>query len=688
MSTYTTSDIRNVLLAGPKGSGKSTLAQAMLQSAGAMTAAATAAGTTVVDFEKEEKLHGHSIHSCVLHLDHQGKRVNLIDTPGSPELIGQALSCMPAVETVVVVISAYGGIDVVARRVIEAARIRDLPLAVVVNHIDHPEAHLEALIDQLQGTFGRELLCVNLPTNQKKSVIECLLNGTGKSDILSVEDCHRAILDQVVEVDDALMEKYLGGEEPNYQALHDPFEKAMDGGHVVPILFTDAKNHVGVVELLDFIIRWFPSPLEGNKRPFMIGEGDDEKLFDYHESPDGTLLAHVFKVANDAFVGKLLIFRVHQGVCTGHTSVVIGRSKKPIKLGHVFQLQGKTHNEVNQIIAGDIGAVAKLDEIHLGDVLHTDHALDSLHHKKVPMPTSMFGLAIVPKAREDEARLVVLLNRMIEEDPTFSWYTDRQTHEVVITGLGEWHLRLMLERLASRGLHVDTKPPKIAYRESILGAGEGHHRHRKQTGGSGQFGEVFLRVEPLPEDSPAHSNNAGLGFEFVDETFGGTIPGQYIPAVEKGVRDVMETGAIAGYSLQNIRCVVYDGKHHPVDSKEIAFRTAGRFAFRDAITKASPVLLEPIVKMEVFVPQDKLGAINSDLSGKRGRILGTDIQSGGMAKVVAQAPLSEVFGYAAQLKSVTSGMGTFVMELSHYDPAPVVVQQAKIAQYRPAVEED
>ena len=700
IAKYTTADIRNVLLAGGKSSGKTTLAEALLHASHAIAKSGDVlSGTTVSDFEKEEKAHGHSLYSSILHLDHQGKRINLIDTPGSPELLGTTLSAMAAVETVAVVVGASGGIDVTTRRVIEYARARNLPLAVIVNHISHPNARLDVLVKNLQATFGPELLCVNLPAPGRSGVVDCLLNSEGAAEGFNIQDSHRGLLDQIVEMDESLMEKYLQGEEPNYEALHAPFEAAMDGAHLVPILFTDAKSGVGVPELLEFITRWFPSPLEGNKRPFMIGEASEEfisnmpeKPYDYEETVDGPLLAHVFKVSSDAFAGKLIVFRVHQGVCTGNTMVVVGRSKKPIKLGHVFTLQGKHHEETQRIIAGDIGAVAKIEDIHFGDVLHTDHALDTLHHKREPYPAAMFGLAIVPKARDDEAKLSVLLTRMAEEDPTFHWHTDRQTHEVVISGMGEWHLRMMLERLAARGLHVEAKPPRIAYRETITSTAEGHHRHRKQSGGSGQFGEVFLRVEPLPDDSPAHSSKGGEGFEFVNEVFGGTIPGQYIPAVEKGVRDVMAHGAIAGYALQNIRCIVYDGKHHPVDSKEIAFRTAGKYAFRDAIAKATPVLLEPIVKMEVFVPEEKLGAINSDIAGKRGRILSTDVDGSGGAhnsssssivtvKVSALAPMSEVLGYAQQLKSVTSGLGSFVMELSHFDPAPHHVQQAKMHEF-------
>jgi len=687
MPSYTTADIRNIVLVGHGGCGKTSLVDAMLTTSGTVNHKLSVTdGSSASDFEKEEKQHGHSIYSAVVHCDHLGKRINIIDTPGSPDLIGSAIAALPAVETVVVVINAQSGIEVATRRMMEVARSRELPRAIIINKIDLPEINLESLVARIQETFGHECLPINLPTGKGKAVVECLLNNSGESDILSVPSAHTAILDQIVEMDDKLMEQYLAGEEPNYDVLHAPFERAMDAAHVVPILFTDARSGVGIAELLDSIAKHFPSPEEGNPRPFLsfrgtgsAGQPQEEVPFEYRNDPAKPLLAHVFKVTTDPYVGKLAVFRVHQGKCSGQSQVYIGYNKKPIKLGHIFHLQGREHRETSEIIAGDIGAVAKIEEIHTNDVLHDDHALDSVHLRPLTFPTPMYGLAITPRARGDEQKLSLQLAKIAEEDPTFRWLTDRQTHEVVISGIGELHLRLVLEKLANRGLHVDTKPPKIAYRETITAGADGHHRHKKQTGGAGQFGEVFLRIEPMER---------GKGFEFVNEIFGGTIPGQFIPAVEKGVRDLLDQGVVAGYPLQDVRVIVTDGKHHPVDSKEVAFRTAGKYAFREAVQKAKPVLLEPIVNMEVIVPEDKMGAITGDLSGKRGRIQGTDVLSGGMAQIKATAPLSEVMQYQSQLKSVTGGQGSFAMELSHYEPVPPSVQQQIASQYKPKVEEE
>ncbi len=688
MPTYLTADIRNIVLSGHGGSGKTTLADMMLFAAGAVTRKGSVTdGSSFSDFEKEEKDHGHSIFSSLLHLDASGKRINIIDTPGSPDLIGQALQVLPAIDTVVVVVNAVAGIEVVTRRMMEAAKNLGMPRAIVINKIDSPEVDLESLVDRIQKSFGHECLPFNLPINSGKGVVDVLGKHDGACDFGSVEEAHRALMDSIVEMDEAIMEKYLAGEEPDEAHLHSALEKAMIEGHVVPIMFSDAKAEVGIKEFIEVICRHFPSPTEAKPWSMLHGEGE-EKPVQYKDDVAQPLMAHVFKVTTDPFVGKLALFRVHTGKAAGSTQASMGGSKKTVKLGHLFHLQGKEHNEVNEIIAGDIGAVAKIEELHTGDVMRDDPKAQLLKPAKVLYPTPMFGLAITPKARGDEQKISVQLQKLAEEDPTFKWQTDKQTHEVVVNGLGELHLRLALERMKNRGLQVDTKPPKIAYRETISLKADGHHRHKKQTGGAGQFGEVYLRVEPLPEDSPVSRKNGGTGIEIVNEVFGGAIPGQFIPAVEKGIHDLMEQGPVAGYPIQDVRVAITDGKHHPVDSKEVAFRTAGKLAFKDAMLKAKPALLEPIVNMEVTVPEDKMGAITGDLSGKRGRIQGTDVLPGGMAVVKAQAPLSEVMQYQSQLKSVTGGQGSFVMEFSHYEAAPPQVQQAVAAAYKPKPEEE
>lgn len=689
MATYSTADIRNVLLVGHAGSGKTSLADALLFEAKAVTHRGDVSqGTSFSDFEKDEKEHHLSIHSAVLHCERSGKRINLIDAPGSPDLIGAAIACFPAVETVAVVISAKTGIGAVTQRMMDAARERDLPRVIVINQIDSEPTGLGKLVETLRETFGPECLPINLP-GKSGGVVDCLLDSSGESSIDSVKRYHAAILDQIVEMDDQLMEKYLGGEEPDYDALHAPFEAALDAGHVIPILFVDSQTGRGVRELLDAVALHFPSPLEGNRRPFLSTTAAGHEIdFHYTNDPVKPLLAHVFKITTDPFAGKLAIFRVHQGECTGQSQVFLGHNKKPVKLGHLFQLQGKEHAEVKQIIAGDIGAVGKLEEVHIGDVLHEDHALDSVHLRPLAFPSPMHALALVPHQPGDEQKISTQLAKLAEEDPTFRWTVDRQTRELVVHGLGEMHLKLVLERLAARGLALETKPPQIAYRETITDEAEGHHRHKKQSGGSGQFGEVFLRVAPLEESNPLHTARGGPGFEFSNELFGGAIPGQFVPAIENGVREVIEHGVIAGFPVQNVRVTLYDGKHHAVDSKEIAFKTAGKRAFIDAFKKASPTLLEPIVTLDLTVPQDKLGAITADLSTRHGRIHATDTLPGALARIRAEAPLSSVQSYPSRFKSLTAGRGTFVMDLARYEPVTPALQQQVTSAFKPHVEEE
>lgn len=677
MPKYTTEDIRNIALTGHGGSGKTTLAEAMLHATGAIGhIGEVEKGNTVCDFEEEEKEHGHSLSAAICHVDHQGKRINLIDTPGYPDFLGQSLSVLPAVETVVVVVNAQAGIEMITRRMMERAEQRDLCRMIVVNKIDADNVDIEELVGQLQETFGAVCLPINLPTGGGTGVVDVFSKAEGDADFGDVASAHTAILDQVVEVDEEVAMAYLEGETLTEEQIHGVFERALREGHLVPICFTSGKNNVGVNELLEIIVKMMPNPTEGNPRPFVKGDQD------VHVEPDASkpVVAHVFRVATDSFVGKLGAFRIHQGTISKDTTLHINGDRRGFKVSHLFTLQGKDHNETDAGIPGDICAVAKVEEIAHDAVLSEGNDDGDLRFRSAEFPVPMDGFAITAKSRGDEQKIATALQRLTSEDPCFNVDRDDSTGETVIRGLGELHLRVMLERMKNRfNCEVDTTPPKIAYRETIGAKAEGHHRHKKQSGGAGQFGEVYLRVEPL---------DRGNGFEFADEIFGGAIPHQFLPAIEKGIRRVLIEGAIAGYPMQDIRVAVYDGKHHPVDSKEVAFVTAGRRAFIDAVQKARPSLLEPMVNVEVVVPEGNMGDINSDLSGKRGRIMGTDTLPGGMVSIQALAPLAELANYQSQLKSVTGGQGSFSMEFSHYDPVPPNVQQQIVSAFKPKAEED
>ena len=685
---YRTEDIRNVALAGHPGAGKTMLFEALLHAGGAIQAAGSIErGSTVSDFDPMEKSRGHSLDAAIASIDHaaagrQLVHVNLVDTPGYPDFRGPALSALAAVETLLVVVDADHGVEYGTRRMMEHAKARRLCRAVVVNKIDHEGADAARVLAELRDTFGPECLPLNLPADGGTKVVDCFGTATGESDLGPVADWHQKIIDQVVEVNETVMEHYLdlGEDGLSGQELHDAFEQCLREGHLVPVLFCSARSGAGVRELLDVAGKLFPHPGEANPPPFTRGSGDAATPVEARPDPDAHVIADVFKVVNDPFVGKLGVFRVYQGTVRRDTQLFVDDGRKPFKVGHLFKLQGKEHVEIDQAMPGDIAAVAKVEDLHFDAVLHDSHDEDRIHLAPLDFPKPMFGLAVEAASKGQEQKLATALHKLAEEDPCFHVEHEAETNETVVRGLSDLHLRVMLDRLKERhGVEVRSRPPRIAYRETIGSRAEGHHRHKKQTGGAGQFGEVYLRVEPLPR---------GAGFEFVDEVKGGTIPGQFLPAVEKGVRQVLATGALAGYPMQDVRVVVYDGKHHPVDSKEVAFVAAGRKAFLDAVQKARPQVLEPIVDLEVAVPEQHMGDISGGLAAKRARISGTDAIKGSEIVVKAQVPLSELEGYAAELKSVTAGRGRYSLDFSHYEPVPAQVQHKLAEAWKPRHDDD
>ena len=680
--SYSTQQIRNVALAGHPGAGKTTLFEALLHAGGALQVAGTIErGTTVSDHDPIEKARGHSIDTAIASTDHGGMHVNLIDTPGYPEFRGPALSAFSAVDTALIVVDADAGVARGTRRLMERARERNLCRAIVINKIDHEGADCAGVLAALREEFGPEVLPLNLPANGGKAVVDCFGQAAGDSDLGPVADWHQKIIDQVVEINETVMEHYLDLGEGGLsgEELHDAFEQCLREGHLVPVCFASARTGVGVKELLDVAERLFPNPAEANPPPFVKLNGSGPQPIEAVPDPRAHVIADVFKIVNDPFVGKLGIFRVYQGTLKKDTQLFVDDGKKPFKVGHLFKLKGKDHVEVDQAIPGDIAAVAKVDDLHFDAVLHDSHDEDHLHLAPIAFPRPMFGLAIEAASKGQEQKLSIALQKLAEEDPAFVVEHQPELNETVIRGLSDLHLRVMLERLKERhGVEVKTRPPRIAYRETIGAKADGHHRHKKQTGGAGQFGEVSLRIEPLPR---------GGGFEFVDEVKGGTIPGQFLPAVEKGVRQVLGSGAIAGYPLQDLRVIVHDGKHHAVDSKEVAFVAAGKKAFLDAIAKARPQVLEPVVDLEVAVPEAQVGDITGNLAGKRARINGTDAVRGEIV-VKAQVPLAELEGYAAELKSMTAGQGRYSLDFSHYEPVPPGAQQKLVDAYRPRHDDD
>ncbi len=691
--SYRTEQIRNVALAGHSGAGKTTLFEALLHAGGALqTAGSVERGTTVSDFDPMEKTRGHSLNTAIASIDHTFTNpatdtkhpihINLIDTPGYPDFRGPTLSAFSAVETVCIVVNASNGIEHGTQRMMEYAKARNLCRVLVVNRIDADPGKLAALITQLRERFGNECLPINLPANNGSDVVDCFFNPTGQSDVEDVATAHQRIIDQVVEINESVMDRYLEQGESGLsgQDLHDAFEQCLREGHLVPICFVSSRTGAGVKHLLDLAERLFPNPLEGNQPPFTKGTGANAQPIVATGDAKGHVIADVFKIVNDPFVGKLSVFRIFQGTVKKDSQLFIDDGKKAFKVGHLFKLKGKEHIEIEQAIPGDIAGVAKVEEIHFDAVLHDSHDEDQIHLEPIEFPKPMFGLAIEAATRGQEQKLSMALHRLAEEDPGFLIEHNPELNEMVIRGLGELHLRVMIDRMKERyGVEVKSRPPRIAYRETIGAKAEGHHRHKKQTGGAGQFGEVYLKIEPLER---------GAGFEFVDAVKGGTIPGQFIPAVEKGVRQVLLGGAIAGYQLQDVRVIVYDGKYHTVDSKEVAFVAAGKKAFLDAIIKAQPQILEPIVHLSVSAPEANMGDVTGGLASKRARINGTDSTRDGEIVIKAQVPLSELTDYAAELKGATAGRGRYHLEFSHYEPVPGSVQKQLVDAYKPKPEED
>jgi elongation factor G len=683
MASYSIDDIRNIALVGHGGAGKTLLVDALLHKSGVINAMGSIErGTTVSDFEPQEKEHQHSLESAIVSMDYHGGHINLIDTPGYPDFIGKALCVLPAAETCAVVINAQNGIEMVTTKMMDVARDRDMDRLIIINKIDDELLDLKKLLGDIRETFGKECLPINLPSENGGKVVDCFFKSIGgETDFSSVAEAHTQIIDQIIELDEELMEIYLEqGEKISPEQLHAPFEQALREGHLIPVCFVSAVSGAGIEKLLDIFAKLMPNPKEGNPPQFNKGEVESAELIKLTSDPDAHVLAHVFKVSIDPFIGKLGVFRIHQGKVTKNSQLFIGDGRKPFKVGHLLKIQGKKHSEISSGIPGDICAVAKIDNIQFDSVLHDSHDEDHIHLRSIELPAPMYGLAIETKSRGDEQKISYALHKLVAEDQSLIVEHNAVLNELVLRGLGELHLRMILEKLKNQyNVEVDTRAPRIAFKETITTNAEGHYRHKKQTGGAGQFGEVYLRIEPQPK---------GEGFEFVNKIVGGVIPKSFIPAIEKGIRQVLDDGVIAGYPLLDIKAIIYDGKHHAVDSKEIAFFTAGKKAFIEAVKKANPVVLEPMVEITIIVPSHYMGDISADLSGKRGKITNTLVMKHGLISITGIVSLSELDSYQSQLKSLTGGEGTFSISFDHYDPVSVKTQKELISAYKPTLEED
>ncbi len=714
MAKYRVEDIRNVALTGHGASGKTSLADALLFQAKAVDRRGSVDdGTSVSDYDEEEHKRRFSIDTSVLHLEHKGKVVHLLDTPGYPDFVGAALAALNAVENVVVVVSAANGVEVNTRRMFNEAGKRGLARILVINKLDAENVKFTDLLKVLQDTFGKGCALFNAPINPgpKFSGVVSVLNPPASAPAGCPVDLVAArsqLVDAVVESDDALMEKYLMEGSVSAEELTAALPKALAAGTVIPIFCTAAKKDIGVAELLEGITEYALSPAQGKKRVAKKGSGEAAQEVVLAPDPSGEFVGQVFKTLTDKFVGNLSFIRVYAGTYKAEQPLFNARTDKSARAAALFEMQGSKHTNLPEAIPGDIFAVTKVEDLHIGDTV-SNHA----HAPKLPVPTfptPMFGLAVEPKARGDEQKISGSLQKIANEDATFHVTRDSQTKELVITGMSQLHLDVLQHRLKRRfELEVVTKEPKIPYRETVTTPSEGQHRHKKQSGGRGQFGEVHLRVYPLPREIDSTEKffaeyatkdkfekvrvdhchyDETHNFGFIDTIVGGTIPNQFVPAVEKGCKELLERGALAGYRIQDVAVEVYFGKDHPVDSSEAAFKTAGRVAFKNAFLAARPVLLEPIVNLEVTVPSKYTGAILGDLNTKRARIENQDSLPGDLAVITAKAPLAEVTRYAAQLGSITQGQGSYSMEFSHYDQVPGNVQQQIVSKAKLGDEEE
>jgi elongation factor G len=698
MVKYKVEEIRNIAFCGHGSAGKTTLVDRLLTATGMINRTVSVDdGTSVCDFDEEEKVHKYTIEASVVHFDHAGKRFHAIDTPGYPDFIGQTIGALRGVDTAAIVINAQSGIEVNTRRVFAEAKKAGLGRMIVLNKMDADNINFSGLLESIKEMFGAECVLLNVPLGQGSSFrgVASTLNPPSDTSgaLLDPKEIQESLLESIIVADEAVMERYFEGTPPTDEEISRLLVTAIAEGSLVPIVCVSSKTGTGVPELLD-AMAMCALPPDRVKRTAKNPEGEEVEV---SADPAGPLVAQIFKTRVDPFVQKLSFIRIFSGKLATGDSVSMPGARKPLKIAQLFEVQASETNPIEDAGPGAIVAVTKMEELMTGS------SLGDFTMPPIPFPTPMVGLAAMPKTRGDEAKLSGALAKISQEDPTFHLDRDPQTKETVITGMSELHLQLIRERLKRRDkVELETKEPKIPYRETIQIEAEGSYRHKKQTGGRGQFGEVHIRMYPLPRGTnieefankerfpslkATHYDEVN-NFLWVDTVVGGTIPGNFMPAIEKGFKDRIARGVIAGYQVQNVCVEVHFGKHHPVDSSEQAFKTAASMAFKNVFLEAKPSLLEPIVKMEITLPSANVGDINSDMSSRRGRVLGMASAGGDLQTITVEVPLAEVTTYARSLSSITGGQGSYTMEFSHYDVVPGNILQQIIAKAQLKEEEE
>lgn len=705
-------DVRDIALVGHRASGKTSLADALLYEAHAVDKLGSVDdGTSIADTDEDEKQHHFSIDTHVLHADHDGKHLNILDAPGTPDFIGAAIEALTAVETAVVVVCAVNGVQVNTRRMYHEAGRLGLSRAIVINKLDMDGVDFEGIVQAIRQAFGKNCVLFNMPNavgSNFNHVIDIVHKSRGVPTTFPYDQnqARTELMEAVVELDEALMEKYLTDGAITDAEMEAAIPKCLAAGYLVPIFCTSAKKDKGVKELLEALGKYGLSPTISRKKLEGLMVGTNGQMHQMEPTETEEFLGQVFKVVNDRYVGHLSFIRVLAGRLTPNHNIIDLNNGKSMRVGQLLSVQGKTHEPMQEAVPGDIIAVAKIDGLSVGDTVA--FRADAPRVKEPVFPSPMYGLAIEPKNRGDEQKISMGLHKIAEEDPTVRISHDPQTHELVIAGVSQLHLDIIRERLKHRfDIEVIAKDPKIPYRETIQSTGASDHRHKKQTGGRGQFAEVHMRIYPLSREitnqqeceeqfankstfekmrschyDPVHN------FAFIDHIVGGSIPNNFIPAVEKGCKEMLEQGVLAGYRVQDLAVEIHFGKYHDVDSSEAAFKTAARQAFKKAFLSAQPTLLEPIVKLEITIPSRYTGTVLGDIPTKRGQVENQDSLPGDLTVIYARAPLSEVARYAAQLGGMTQGQGSYTMELSHYEMVPTNVQQQIVASAKHRTDDD
>ncbi len=687
MPTYSAASIRNVAVVGHNGSGKTQLISAMLFTAGATTRLGRVDdGTAPTDFDEEAVARKHTLAATPAWLEWQGAKVNLVDTPGFGNFLSETGAALRVTDAALVVVDAVSGVEVQTERVWKLAADEGMARLVVVNRLDRERASFATALENLQAAFGRTLVPVQLPYGEEKGfrgVVDLIgqraytyEGGTGRGKAVAIpeslsaaaRDAREALVELVAEADDELMSRFFDEGTLSDEELVSGLRMAVQQGAVIPVFCASGLENIGADRLLEALVQFGPSPAD---RPVpAIDRANDARVAITADeaAPAGIF---IWKTVADPFAGRVSLFRVVTGVVRNDTTLTNVTRGTQERIAHLLALQGKTQSQVSELRAGDLGALAKLKDAQTGDTL-SDKAGD-FALPPIAFAAPLMAYALEPKARGDEEKISAALHRLQEEDPTIRTDRDPRTHELLISGQGQMHLEVTVAKLKRRfGVDVTLKLPRIPYLETITASTEAHGRHKKQTGGHGQFGDCKIRVEPLPR---------GSDFEFHDDIFGGAIPRQFVPAVEKGIQDARTRGFLAGYPMVDFKATVFDGSYHPVDSNELSFKMAGSIAFRDAMTRARPVLLEPVMQVEVHAPNDYAGDLMGDLNGRRGRISGMEAR--GHATVIkAQVPMSEMLTYEQHLTSATGGRGSYNMTHSHYEEVPPHLQSKIVAAHR------